>query len=297
MASFRPRSLLVEGVLLLDKAAGLTSHDAIAGARRALGTRRVGHLGTLDPFATGLLVLLVGRFTRLGAYMQGEPKVYDATIVFGNETDTDDLTGRPTRTAALPRQDDLAAAIATLSGAIDQEPPSYSAKQVEGVRAYAAARAGAPLQLRSVRVDVHGWTVRGWRDAATLDVTITCGGGTYIRALARDLGRRLESAAHLSALRRTRSGPYRVEDATRLERLPANPPLRSPLEALAHLDAVIVTSEERTRITRGQPIAAAGAQREAGGASQAVLVDGDEIVGVAERRDAVWAPKVVLANG
>lgn len=229
--------------------------------------------------------------------MQGEPKVYDATIVFGNETDTDDLTGRATRTAALPRHHDLAAAIATLTGAIDQEPPAYSAKQVDGVRAYAAARAGAPLELRSVRVDVHDWTVRGWRDAATLDVTITCGGGTYIRALARDLGRRLGSAAHLSALRRTRSGPYTVEDATPLERLSGNPPLRSPLEALMHLDAVTITPEERTRITRGQPIAAAGAQREAGGAAQAVLVDGDEIIGVAERRVGVWAPKVVLANG
>src|SRR5688500_7160223 len=205
MGSSHPRSPLIEGVLLLDKAAGLTSHDAIAGARRALGVRRIGHLGTLDPFATGLLVLLVGRVTRLAPYIEGEPKVYDATIAFGSETDTDDLTGRPTATGPVPEPSAVETAIATLTGSIQQQPPDYSAKQVDGVRAYDAARHGAPLALPSVAVDVHGWEIRRWRAAAEVDVTITCGGGTYIRALARDLGRRAGSAAHLSSLRRIRS--------------------------------------------------------------------------------------------
>src|SRR5688572_15434210 len=205
----RPRSPLIEGVLLLDKPAGLTSHDAIASARRALGTRRIGHLGTLDPFATGLLVLLVGRVTRLAPYMDGEPKVYDATVSFGSETDTDDLTGAPTTSAPPPDREAAARAMAMLTGSIEQTPPAYSAKQVGGVRAYAAARRGAPLELRSTRVEVHGWVVREWR-GTDVDVTITCAGGTYIRALARDLGRLADSAAHLSALRRTRSGPFHV---------------------------------------------------------------------------------------
>ena len=295
MESCLPRSLLVEGILLLDKAAGLSSHDAIAVARRALGMRRIGHLGTLDPFATGLLVLLAGRFTRLGPYIQGEPKEYEATIAFGAETDTDDLTGRPTATAPLPDPAAVERAIESLTGAIEQHPPTYSAKQVDGVRAYDAARRGEPLTLRTVRVDVHSWTVRGWRGPGHLDVTVTCGGGTYIRALARDLGRLARSAAHLVALRRTRSGPFRVDDAVPVDALRRDSMVRSPLEGLAELPMVTLSDDERQRITRGQSIAAArggGEER-----PRAVLLDrtGD-IVALAERQGEAWAPKVVLAN-
>ncbi|HUO52675.1 MAG TPA: tRNA pseudouridine(55) synthase TruB, partial [Gemmatimonadaceae bacterium] len=160
-----------DGVLLVDKPAGVTSHDVVALARRALGLRRVGHAGTLDPFATGLLVLLAGRATRLAPYLDDEPKVYEARIAFGSETDTDDRTGAVTRTAPLPEERAVRAAIPALTGEIEQMPPAYSAKQVGGRRAYEAARAGEPLALRPARVTVHAWDVAGWRDGV-LDATL-----------------------------------------------------------------------------------------------------------------------------
>ncbi len=296
MGSFRPRNPLVEGLLLVDKPAGLTSHDAIAAARRALGTRRVGHLGTLDPFATGLLVLLVGRVTRLGPYIEGEPKVYDATIAFGSETDTDDVVGQPTVTAPLPERVAVESAMSKLTGTIDQRPPTYSAKQVGGVRAYDAARRGDPLELRSVSVTVHSWAVRQWRDDATFDVRITCGGGTYIRALARDLGRLVGSAAHLSSLRRVRSGPFDVADATPMDALGRDAVLRSPLDALSGFTRVTLSADLRARITRGQTIPANGSAGRADSSRAVLLGDSGDIVAIAERQGEAWAPKVVLAD-
>src|SRR5690242_2773228 len=147
----------VGGLLLVDKPPGVTSHDVVAIVRRVVGSQRVGHTGTLDPFATGLLVVLVGRGTRLIPYVDGEPKVYDASITFGAETDTDDATGDVVREATPPRDADIGDAIERLTGAIDQVPPAYSAKKVAGTRAYAAARRGAALDLEPSRVTVHRW--------------------------------------------------------------------------------------------------------------------------------------------
>ena len=224
--------------------------------------------------------------------------MYEASIAFGNETDTDDVTGIPTATGALPDRAAVERAIATLTGSIEQMPPAYSAKQVDGVRAYAAARVGAPLQLRPVRVDVHAWDVRAWRDEGHLDVTITCGSGTYIRALARDLGRLAGSAAHLTALRRTRSGPYDVGAALPIEALGAAPPLRSPREALGAMAVVTIDAPARTRIARGQAIAAAAPGMDADRSSRALLVSDDDgsILAVAERQGTTWAPRVVLVD-
>ncbi|HTG54428.1 MAG TPA: tRNA pseudouridine(55) synthase TruB, partial [Gemmatimonadaceae bacterium] len=146
-----------DGLLLVDKPAGISSHDVVAIARRALRIKKIGHAGTLDPFATGLLVLLTGRATRLMPYVDDEPKEYEATIAFGSETDTDDRTGTPTRTAPAPDEPTVRAAIPALTGGIAQVPPAYSAKQVEGTRAYDAARRGEPLALAPVRVTVHAW--------------------------------------------------------------------------------------------------------------------------------------------
>ena len=216
------------GLLLVDKPAGMTSHDVVDVARRAYGERSIGHLGTLDPFATGLLVLLFGRATRLATFIENEPKTYDATIAFGAETDTDDVTGAVTSEAALPEREQVLAGIQRLSGEIEQIPPAYSAKKVGGRIAYDAARDGDPLELAPARVVVHEWVVRSLTPH-TLDATITCGGGTYIRALARDLGRFAGSAAHLTALRRTRSGDFDVADATSLDALRSGPP---PLKRL-----------------------------------------------------------------
>jgi tRNA pseudouridine55 synthase len=178
-------------------------------------------LGTLDPFATGLLVLLIGRATRLATFLDTEPKVYDATIAFGTETDTDDVTGTVIRTADLPEEADVRNGLEKLTGKISQVPPAYSAKSVDGTRAYDAARRGSPLDLAAVDVTVHSWDVQELRDDS-LSVVVTCSGGTYIRALARDLGRLASSAAHLSRLRRTRVGEFDVRDAATLEKLGAD---------------------------------------------------------------------------
>lgn len=218
----------VSGLLLVDKPSGMTSHDVVLAARRAYGERSIGHLGTLDPFATGLLVLLLGRSTRLATFIENEPKVYEATVRFGTETDTDDLTGTTVRTAPLPSRAAVLEAIPALTGEIEQIPPAYSAKKVDGEPAYRAARAGEEVVLRPVRVRVDEWSVRAQSDDE-LHAAITCGGGTYIRALARDLGRAVGSAAHLVALRRTRSGPFDVADAVTLEQLRSAPP---PVRAL-----------------------------------------------------------------
>jgi tRNA pseudouridine55 synthase len=212
----------IQGLLLVDKPAGMTSHDVVQHVRRVYGERSIGHLGTLDPFATGLLVLLIGRATRLATFLDTEPKVYEAVIRFGAETDTDDETGTVIRTADPPSENDVRSGLETLTGTISQIPPAYSAKSVDGTRAYEAARRGQALDLAPVDVTVHTWEIRDL-SRETLSAVITCGGGTYIRALARDLGRLTSSAAHLSSLRRTRVGEFDIRDAATLESLAADP--------------------------------------------------------------------------
>ena len=212
----------LSGLLLVDKPAGITSHDVVDVARRAYDERSIGHLGTLDPFATGLLVLLLGRATRLATFIENEPKVYDATIRFGEETDTGDPTGDVIRSADLPSRQTVLAAIPSLTGAIQQLPPEFSAKKVSGTPAYRSARAGETVVLAPASVTVHEWRIASLTDDELI-VSITCGGGTYIRALARDLGRACGSAASLTSLRRTRSGEFDVLDASTLDDLRSTP--------------------------------------------------------------------------
>ena len=280
-------------MLLVDKPAGITSHDVVSVARRALGERRIGHTGTLDPFATGLLVLLTGHATRLLPYVDGEPKEYEATIRWGRETDTDDATGEVTReSAGSPARERIDAAIATLTGRIEQVPPDYSAKQVGGRRAHAAARRGSPLALAAVPVHVHSWAVREHRDSET-DVTIVCGGGTYIRALARDLGRAANGAAHLSALRRTRSGPFDVSGASSFAELrDGRATLRSPREAIPSLPEQHVSPDDAARIARGMRVEAAFE-----GERAALVSEKGALLAIAERSGSEWQPRVVLAHG
>ena len=281
-----------DGLLLVDKPAGMTSHDVVDRARRALRTRRIGHAGTLDPFATGLLVLLVGRATRLLPYVDGDPKVYEATIRFGTETTTDDVTGTVTVSVAPPAHDRVDAALPMFTGEIAQVPPAYSAKQVRGERAYAAARRGEALDLPPVRVRVDSWNVDGW-SGDDLIATITCGGGTYIRALARDLGRATGSAAHLASLRRVASGRFRVSDAVPADAI-TEPALRPALDALPSFSRVQLDDMARARVGRGMTIV-----RDAGASGDlAALLDaGGELVAVAARDGDAWQPRVVLVNG
>ncbi len=212
-----------EGLLLVDKPAGITSHDAVQIVRRVYDQSSVGHLGTLDPFATGLLVMLLGRATRLATFIDGDPKVYEAVIAFGTETNTDDLTGDVVRTSAPPAERDVLAALKKLTGEIQQVPPAFSAKQIDGKRAYVSARKGEEVVLKPVSVNVFGWEALSFADGK-LRATVSCSGGTYIRALARDLGRATESAAHLKELRRIRSGNFDVAGAVTLDAIKTNPP-------------------------------------------------------------------------
>jgi len=284
------RDAPADGLLLVDKPAGVTSHDVVLAARRAFGESRIGHAGTLDPFATGLLVLLLGRATRLLPYLDGVPKEYETTIALGQETDTDDLLGTVVREAEPPCDAAIAAAIPSLTGDLEQVPPAYSAKRVAGRRAYAAARAGDALELAPARVHVNEWRdVR--RDGNVLWALISCGGGTYIRALARDLGRHTSSAAHLTALRRVRSGPFHVRDAVTLERLQAGAAtLRPALDALPTLPHVTVSGDDAERLLRGMIVPRDG------DAPRAALVDARSgaLVALAEGRGASWQPRVVM---
>jgi tRNA pseudouridine55 synthase len=210
----------------------MTSHDVVQQVRRIYAERSIGHLGTLDPFATGLLVLLLGRATRLGNFLDMEPKVYEAVITFGTETDTDDSTGTVIRQAPPPAEAEMREAVRSLTGTIPQVPPAYSAKSVDGTRAYDAARRGEPLVLQPVDITVHRWDIRRI-ESGSLSATVTCSGGTYIRALARDLGRLSSSAAHLGALRRTRVGAFDVADAATLDTLATAPPRVRTLRVVA----------------------------------------------------------------
>jgi tRNA pseudouridine55 synthase len=280
----------VDGLLLVDKPAGVTSHDVVQAARRAFGESRIGHAGTLDPFATGLLVLLLGRATRLLPHLDGVPKEYEATIALGRETDTDDLLGATVREAPVPALSDIEAAIPSLTGNLEQVPPAYSAKRVAGRRAYDAARAGEALELAPAAVHVYEWReVR--LDGDRLHAVIACGGGTYIRALARDLGRLTGSAAHLEALRRTRSGPFHVRDAVTLDVLKAGGAvLRPALDALPTIPHVEVDADQAERILRGMIV------ERIDDAPAAALVDerSGALVAYAVADGEYWQPRVVM---
>jgi len=290
------------GFLLVDKPAGITSHDVVAVVRRAARTKRVGHAGTLDPFATGLLVLAVGPCTRLLPYIAGEPKLYEATIRFGEEMNTDDATGVVTRTASCPqgamlanaRHPELVAALAALTGTMQQVPPAFSAKHVNGQRAYHMARKGADLVLPPSTIRVMDWEWLG-ADGADLQVRVTCGAGTYIRALARDLGRGLDSAAHCHALRRVASGPAHVADAVPMSALTPGAiaegliALHNPLGLLEEMAREVLDEEAVQQLRHGRAITAS--QRGA----RAALVWQGNVVAMAQRiAGDRWQPKVVL---
>lgn len=292
-----------DGLLLVDKPAGVSSHDVVNAARRAVGERRIGHAGTLDPFATGLLVLLVGRATRLLPYLPDEPKVYEARLAFGAETDTEDLLGQVVREAPRPTRAALLEALPQFVGSIEQVPPAYSAKRVDGQRAYALARAGVEVELKPVRIRVHRWELLhveedGDGRVVTVDARITCGGGTYVRSLARDLARAVHSAAHLSALRRVRTGPFDVADAVTLEDLrEKRARLRPALDALPGFPVQRLSDDELAKIVRGIDVAAT-----VPGAWGALVREDDSVlVALAERRGAAeapggerWQPRVVM---
>lgn len=249
----------VEGLLVVDKPTGLTSHDVVARVRRLAGTRRVGHAGTLDPLATGVLVVGIGRATRLLGHLARHEKEYTAGIRLGVSTDTDDADGH---VIAISKAEwDIEAvekAIAELTGEISQVPPAYSALKVDGQRAYARARAGEAVELAPRAVTVESFAVRSVEDDVVV-ADITCSAGTYIRALARDLGAIVGTGAHLVSLRRTRVGPYPVAMAHSLEALadsaPALPVEPLPAAVRAAFPIRALTEQEAIDVRFGRPLA------------------------------------------
>lgn len=248
---------MTSGILLVDKPQGVTSHDVVARARRLLGTRKVGHAGTLDPMATGLLLLGVDSATRLLTYLVGLDKEYTATIRLGVATDTDDAEGAIVRSvdAAAVTDADIAAGIAALTGSIEQVPSSFSAIKVDGRRAYDRARAGEHVELAARPVTIHAFELVATRrdgSVVDLDVRVACSSGTYIRALARDLGAALGVGGHLTALRRTRVGPFSVTDAVPLPDPRTHPDATAPVpadpaEVAARLFPVVRLDAAQTR--------------------------------------------------
>lgn len=296
----------------IDKPVGITSHDAVARVRRAFGERRVGHAGTLDPLASGVMVVGVGQATRLLAFAAAEDKRYLARLSFGRETETDDVEGATRRSAPAPAsaldEEWAAAQMGVLLAMTEQLPPAYSAVQVGGVRAYAAARRGEGLELRARPVTVREAQLVavgvGEDGAPWWDVALTVSKGTYVRALARDLGRALGSACHVAALRRVASGPVALSDCAPLEELERSGPagLR-PLDPVRVLGCPSVPlSEEDVRAVRdGKRLSAA---RTGGGAGRALpegarcaLVHGGRLYAVARRDGSALAPQAVFADG
>jgi tRNA pseudouridine55 synthase len=225
-----PKSEILDGVLVVDKTEGPTSHDVVKFARRALGVSRIGHTGTLDPMATGVLPLVVGRATRLAQFLTASDKSYEATIAFGRATDTCDATGKTTATSDLrPTRDQLVAALEQFRGTYDQTPPAYSAKNIDGERSYDLARKAkdaVPQRPKAVTVTAKRVEILSFDDdSARVEMQVTA--GFYVRSLAHDLGEALGCGAHLSALRRTRSGEFGLEHA-----VPLADVLQSSREAL-----------------------------------------------------------------
>ncbi len=284
---------MTDGVVVVDKPAGLTSHDVVARLRRILRTRKIGHAGTLDPMATGVLVCGVGRATKLLGHLALDDKAYTATIRLGATTTTDDAEGEVVAHADPGSVTDaaVAAGIAALTGPILQVPSAVSAIKVDGRRAYARVRAGEQVVLPARPVTVAAFTLLD-RRGADLDVVVECSSGTYVRALARDLGAALGVGGHLIALRRTRVGPFRLAHARTLPGLEAAPEV-----SLSLADAVAVAFARRdvddtaaAALAHGRPLPAAGVA----GTYGVFGPDGRVLALVAEH-DGLARPVVVLA--
>ncbi len=268
--------LFMDGALIIDKPVDWTSHDVVARARHLLHERRVGHTGTLDPFATGVLVLLTGRATRLAQFLSGLEKEYEAVIRLGYATDTGDVTGKPLINSEAPNAEgpkvkfgeaEIEAALASLRGEIDQVPPMYSAKKQQGRKLYELARRGEEVERQPVRVTIRkfetnkvkGGLLKDNLDGTyDLDVLVACSTGTYVRTLAEDFGKRLGVGAHLAELRRTRVGAFQVLQAITLERLQESIAeeslgrvLLTPNAVLKHLPAIELTEDDVRKARNG----------------------------------------------
>ncbi len=289
----------IDGVLVVSKPAGPTSHDIIDTIRRLTGVRRVGHGGTLDPFAMGVLPVFIGRATRMVDYHRGDSKAYRASVVFGASSSTDDIDGEMTPgEVPVPDQAAVEAVLGSFRGEIEQVPPDHSAVHVKGKRAYELARGGEKPELAARSVVIHALDLIGWDTAdpekpmAELDVH--CSAGTYIRSIARDLGQQLGCGAYLGALTRTASGPFRLDDAHSLEHVRAELAagnleslLLSPDAGLDHIPMVRIPDKDREAIARGQIIRVRGAV--SGPLDPAAVLENADLVRVLDERGSLAA--------
>jgi tRNA pseudouridine55 synthase len=307
----------MDGCFVIDKPAGLTSHDVIARVRKIIGERRVGHTGTLDPFATGVLVVLVGRATRLAQFLSGADKEYEAVIRLGFATDTGDVTGRRIDTEPHAKaqssqsfsREEIEAAMAPLRGEIEQTPPMYSAKKVEGRKLYELARRGEEIERQPVHVTIKEFVLLRPGDDQTceLDVRVVCSAGTYIRTLAEDFGKRLGVGAHLSALRRTRAGEFRIENALTLDRLGELAEAESTAEALVSPDAAVahlpfkqLSEDDARRTLHGMALQIGGGEASDWPDGQPVRLRDAEgrliAIGTFDSERGLLQPRVVIVN-
>jgi tRNA pseudouridine55 synthase len=299
----------LDGILVVAKPVGPTSHDVVAIVRRLAGSKRVGHGGTLDPFASGVLPIFLGHATRVVEYHLADRKAYRATVAFGATSTTDDLEGELTPIdAPAPSREAVEAALPQFLGRGTQTPPAYSAIKVGGRRAYALARAGQPVELASREVEIDRLELLEW-DASDPDrplavIDVACSAGTYVRALARDLGAAVRSGAYLAALTRTASGPFRLEDSVALDDVRAAAQeggagvasLLRPVDAgLDGFPVIPLTTDERAAVARGQHILPAASLP---GSSDPVRLVGPDgrLVGFGFVRNGRLAPDKVLVG-
>ncbi len=289
----------IDGILVVAKPAGPTSHDIIDTIRRLTGVRRVGHGGTLDPFAMGVLPVFIGRATRMVDYHRTDSKAYRASVVFGASSSTDDIDGEMTPGGApAPDRATVEAALSGFRGEIEQVPPDHSAVHVAGKRAYELARGGEKPELQARTVTIHSLELTDWDTAdpekpmAELDVH--CSAGTYVRSLARDLGGQLGCGAYLGALTRTASGPFVIDAAHSLEHVRSELAagnleslLLSPDAGLEHIPMVRIPDKDRAAIARGQIIRVRG--EVTGPLDPAAVLENAELVRVLDERGSLAA--------
>ncbi|MQA88944.1 MAG: tRNA pseudouridine(55) synthase TruB [Gemmatimonas sp.] len=289
---------LLDGVLPIDKNEGPTSHDIVSVARRSLGIRAVGHTGTLDPFASGLLLLCLGRSTRLAEYLTGLPKSYSATIRLGVVTETDDLQGAVVSSSdgwTSVTQGRLEAALDANRGHFLQVPPRYSAKRVQGRRMYEVARSGGEVEAKPSPVTVTRLEAIRF-EPPEVDIVVDCASGTYIRAIGRDIGETLGVGAHLTALRRTRIGKFDVGESITVEALADESrvasALVSPAEALADLPTFVLEASEMEAVSHGRSVPAP--VESSAGATVAMVSRDGRLVAIGESTGERLQPRKVF---
>ncbi len=294
----------MDGLLIIDKPAGITSHDVVAWVRRALKTKRVGHTGTLDPFATGVMVVLVGKATRLAQFLDKDEKEYEALCQFGFETDTGDKSGKQKAEGGMGNEKiaetlentDWEAILQGFRGEIQQTPPMYSAKKVEGKKLYELARQGIEIERKVVTINVRELEIiaSGCVPTSNRRIRVVCSAGTYIRTLAEDIGREIGVGAHLTELRRIRSGRFGIDEAVSLDAITDND-LRPMELAVDHLPHFVLREDRVAKTLNGMSTRDLSGAFTDGQQIRMNSPDGDLIaIGVFDDTEKVVQPKVVL---